>query len=75
MLSIESIGMVVSFKVIHLFDISTYDTDNDLKHVFIPIGHMDQALQQLGFQRMEEVSTETLKRAFKLAAVESHPDK
>lgn len=36
---------------------------------------MEQALQQLGFQRMDEVSTETLKRAFKRAAVESHPDK
>ena len=36
---------------------------------------MDHALQKLGFQRIEEVSTETLKRAFKRAAVESHPDK
>ena len=36
---------------------------------------MEQALQQLGFQRIDEVSTETLKRAFKRAAVESHPDK
>ena len=36
---------------------------------------MDHALHKLGFQRIEEVSTETLKRAFKRAAVESHPDK
>ena len=36
---------------------------------------MDHALQKLGFQRIEEVSSETLKRAFKRAAVESHPDK
>lgn len=36
---------------------------------------MEQALQQLGFQRIEEVSTDSLKRAFKRAAVESHPDK
>ena len=43
--------------------------------MFVPIGHMDHALQKLGFQRIEEVSTETLKRAFKRAAVESHPDK
>lgn len=36
---------------------------------------MEQALHQLGFQRIDEVSTEILKRAFKRAAVESHPDK
>jgi len=36
---------------------------------------MEHALQQLGFQRIDEVSTESLKRAFKRAAVESHPDK
>jgi len=37
--------------------------------------YMDRALEQLEFKCMEEVTTDTLKRAFKEAVVRSHPDR
>jgi len=36
---------------------------------------MDLALEKLGFSSMDDVNSESLKRAFKTAVVNSHPDK
>ena len=36
---------------------------------------MDQALEKLGFSSMDDVNSESLKRAFKTAVINSHPDK
>ena len=36
---------------------------------------MDQALEKLGFSSMDDVNPEALKRAFKTAVINSHPDK
>jgi len=36
---------------------------------------MDHALEKLGFSSMDDVNSESLKRAFKTAVVNSHPDK
>ena len=36
---------------------------------------MDQALEKLGFSSMDDVNSEALKRAFKAAVINSHPDK
>lgn len=36
---------------------------------------MDQALEKLGFSSMDDVNPEALKRAFKAAVINSHPDK
>jgi hypothetical protein len=36
---------------------------------------MDHALEKLGFSSMDDVNSESLKRAFKTAVINSHPDK
>lgn len=46
-----------------------------LNHAFLPAHSMEQALEKLGFFSMDDVNPEALKRAFKTAVINSHPDK
>ena len=46
-----------------------------LNHSMLAVDNMEEALAKLGFSSMDGVNPESLKKAFKVAVVNSHPDK
>ena len=48
---------------------------SDLNQYRVPVDNMEEALAKLGFPSMDGVTSESLKKAFKTAVVNAHPDK
>lgn len=46
-----------------------------LNQFVLPVDNMEEALAKLGFTSMDGITSESLKKAFKVAVVNAHPDK